>query len=43
MKIIYDPKAKTLTTETKPADGVKKGTFTRRGKEIPKWVRDATK
>jgi len=43
MKISYDPKAKTLTTEAKPEDGVEKGTFTSRGKEIPKWIRDEAK
>ena len=41
MTITYDPKAKTLTT--KPTPGVQKGTFTRRGKAIPKWVLDETK
>jgi len=43
MKIVYDPKAKTLTTETNPADGVEAGTFTHRKKEIPKWIRDQAK
>jgi hypothetical protein len=41
LTIIFDPKAKTLTT--KPTPDVQKGTFTRRGKTIPKWVIDETK
>jgi hypothetical protein len=43
MEITYDPKAKTLTTEAKPDDGVEKGTFTHRRKEISQWIRDQTK
>jgi hypothetical protein len=41
MTIIYDPETKTLTT--KPTRDVQKGTFTRRGNKIPKWVKNETK